>query len=121
MTNTVDETINLLQELYRIKPFRQGGIARLRVYPDTEVYELLKNSGEIDDGYWLTDKSVPFYELEHSDDEIEQLRIKITLAYLKMRGKRSLYFKVVKDIFKNPVSTVKKFLNYFKKFTIVNM
>ena len=117
--STVNETIDLLKELYKIKPFKQGGISRLWVYPNTEVYELLKVKGAINDEYWLTDGIVPYYTLENSDSEIERFRIKITVAYFKIKGKWYLFFKIVEGIFKKPISTVRKFLNYLLRFKIV--
>lgn len=69
---TVKETIELLQTLQKIKYIWFGeefGI--IFIYPGTEVYELAKNKGFLDDSYWLTDKNIPFYTAEHS---IETLR-----------------------------------------------
>jgi anaerobic magnesium-protoporphyrin IX monomethyl ester cyclase len=64
---TVKETIELIQTLQKIKYIWFGNeIMKLLIYPGTEVYELAKNKGVIDDDYWLTDKRIPFYTAEHS-------------------------------------------------------
>lgn len=69
---TVKETIELVQTLQRIKYIWLGDqMGILFIYPGTEVYEIAKAKGFIDDGYWLTDKNTPFYTAEHS---IETLR-----------------------------------------------
>ena len=63
---TVEETIELIQTLQKIKYIWFGDeISPLLIYPGTEVYEIAKNKGVIDDSYWLTDKSTPFYTAEH--------------------------------------------------------
>jgi len=77
---TVAETIDLIKKLQKIKYFEFAGVARLWVYPNTEVYEVMRAAGRIDDSYWLTDKDVPFFTLEHSEDELETMVTRITLA-----------------------------------------
>lgn len=64
--STVAETIDLIKRLQKIKYFEFAGVARLWVYPDTEVYEHLRDAGRIDDSFWLTDKDVPYFTLEHT-------------------------------------------------------
>jgi len=64
---TIKETIELVQTLQKIKYIWFGNdLIVLFIYPGTEVYELAKNKGFIDDSYWLTNKSIPFYTAEHS-------------------------------------------------------
>jgi len=66
---TVKETIELFQTLQKIKyVFVGDDLGVLFIYPGTEVYEIAKRKGFIDDSYWLTDKNVPFYTAEHSKD-----------------------------------------------------
>lgn len=77
---TVAETIDLVKKLQKIKYFNFAGVAMLWVYPNTEVYEVLRAAGRMDDSYWLTDKDVPFFTLEHSEEELQRMITTITLA-----------------------------------------
>jgi len=77
---TVAETIDLIQKLQKIKYFEFAGVARLWVYPNTEIYDLLRDAGRIDDSFWLTDKDVPFFTLEHSAEELERMVTQIAMA-----------------------------------------
>lgn len=77
---TVSETIDLIKKLQKIKYFEFAGVARLWVYPNTEVYDIMRARGAIDDSYWLTGKDVPFFTLEHSEAELEAMVTRITLA-----------------------------------------
>lgn len=63
---TVRETIDLVQSLQKIKYTFFGDIGVLFIYPGTEVYEIAKAKGSIDDRYWLTDGNTPLYTVEHS-------------------------------------------------------
>ncbi len=78
--DTVAETIDLVKKLQKIKYFEFAGVARLWVYPNTEVYEIMRANGCIDDSYWLTDKDVPFFTIEHTAEELERMVTRITLA-----------------------------------------
>lgn len=82
---TVAETINLIKTLQKIKYFEFAGVARLWVYPNTEVYDIMKASGRLDDSFWLTDRNVPFFTLEHSEEDLDRMVTKITLACLPWR------------------------------------
>jgi anaerobic magnesium-protoporphyrin IX monomethyl ester cyclase len=63
---TVIETIELVQNLQKIKYTFFGDIGVLFIYPGTEVYEIAKAKGFIDDDYWLTDRNTPLYAVDHS-------------------------------------------------------
>lgn len=67
---TVRETIRFIKRLQRIRYFYTNEISILAVYPGTEVYQIAKRGGMIDDDYWLTDKPTPLYTLEHSQTEL---------------------------------------------------
>ena len=82
---TVSETIDLIKKLQKIKYFEFAGVARLWVYPNTEVYEQLRDAGMIDDSYWLTEKDVPFFTLEHSEEELETMVTRIALSCMPGR------------------------------------
>lgn len=82
---TVAETIDLIKKLQKIKYFEFAGVARLWVYPNTEVYEQLRDVGKIDDSFWLTDKDVPYFTLEHTEEELERMVTDITMACMPKR------------------------------------
>ena len=67
---TVAETIAFVKKMQKIRYFHYSDIGTLTIYPGTEVYEIAKAKGAIDDSYWLGDGPAPLYTAEHS---IEQL------------------------------------------------
>ena len=67
---TVLETANFVRRLQRMKYVVYSDISVLMVYPGTEIYNLMKEKGQISDDLWLTDAITPFYEVEHSLDEL---------------------------------------------------
>jgi anaerobic magnesium-protoporphyrin IX monomethyl ester cyclase len=108
---TVGETIELIKKLQKIKYFDFAGVARLWVYPNTEVYEELCDAGKIDDSYWLTEKDVPFFTLEHSEEELEAMVTIIALAC--MPGKQ--WVKRIFQELQSPGVTIKKILPRIQK------
>ena len=71
---TVKETIELVQTLQKIKYTFFGDIGILFVYPGTEVYEIAKTKGYIDDNYWLTDNTTPFYTVDNSIETLNDFK-----------------------------------------------
>jgi radical SAM superfamily enzyme YgiQ (UPF0313 family) len=82
---TVAETIDLVKKLQKIKYFEFAGVALLWVYPNTEVYEHLRDAGRIDDSFWLTAKDVPYFTLEHTEEELKSMVTGITMACMPKR------------------------------------
>ena len=101
---TVAETINLIKTLQKIRYFEFVGVARLWVYPNTEVYDIMKAGGRIDDSFWLTGRDVPFFTLEHSEEELDRMVTEITLACLPWR---QAVKRIVNGVL-HPVAAVKK-------------
>lgn len=62
---TVQETIELVQQTQRISYNLVAGVGKLWVYPGTEVYEVMKAAGGISDDFWLGDAPVPYFTAEH--------------------------------------------------------
>lgn len=56
----------------------------LMVFPGTELYNRAKNEGFINDGYWLSDLSAPYYEQQNSLQKLVRLQKKLT--YYSMNG-----------------------------------
>ena len=69
---TIEDTIKLVNRTQDIYYNWIAGVGKLLVYPGTEVYEMMKAAGDIDDGFWLTDAPVPLYTVEHSLEELCQ-------------------------------------------------
>ena len=109
---TVAETIDLVKKLQKIKYFEFAGVARLWVYPNTEVYEVLRASGRIDDSYWLTDKDVPFFTLEHSEEELERMVTRITLA---CQPWRQWVKRIFSELLLNPAQAMRKVVPRLRK------
>jgi radical SAM superfamily enzyme YgiQ (UPF0313 family) len=63
---TISETIRLVKATQKIHYNYIAGIGKLWVYPGAEVYKIMKAAGCIDDEFWLTEKPVPFFTVEHS-------------------------------------------------------
>jgi radical SAM superfamily enzyme YgiQ (UPF0313 family) len=71
--DTINETAKFIKKLQKIKYVsypRSFNI--LFVYPGTEVYEIAKSKGFINDEFWLSDKEIPLYTAEHSYKELKE-------------------------------------------------
>lgn len=74
-TATILETARLIQKLQAIKyHVCSHRIQTLFVYPGTEIYEMSKQAGTLDDDFWLSEESVPYYTAEHTSSELTVLR-----------------------------------------------
>ena len=78
----------------------------LWVYPGTEVYEIAKQKGMIDDNFWLSDKPCPFYTAEHSEEWLRKMSNKIAVESVLAQGK--IYF--LKKLFQKLISNPKYYL-----------
>jgi len=72
--DTIKATARFIQKLQKIKYFELSETSILTVYPGTEVYEIAKTGGIINDDYWLSDNPAPLYTLEHSEKELIKLK-----------------------------------------------
>ena len=108
---TVNETIDLIKRLQKIKYFEFAGVARLWVYPNTEVYEHLRGAGRIDDNFWLTDKDVPFFTLEHTEEELEEMVTDIAMSCMPGRQ----WVKRIFTEFMHPILFTKKLAPRIRK------
>jgi radical SAM superfamily enzyme YgiQ (UPF0313 family) len=81
---TVKETAEFYQSLQQIKYIWLEDIGILFVYPGSEVYEIAKTKGLLDDDYWMTDKCTPLYTAEHSIETLLEFK-EIILNHISMR------------------------------------
>jgi radical SAM superfamily enzyme YgiQ (UPF0313 family) len=72
--SSILETAKLIQKLQTIKYVPYTDVAVLAVYPGTEVYEIAKTGGMIDDSFWLSASPTPLYTLENSQAELFRLK-----------------------------------------------
>lgn len=69
--STIRETIDLVVKLQKIKYLLYLDEPNTCfVYPGTQLYEMAKRAGQLDDDYWLTDKPIPFFTVEHTEAEL---------------------------------------------------
>jgi radical SAM superfamily enzyme YgiQ (UPF0313 family) len=62
---TVQETVDLVRATQRVYYNCIMGVGKLWVYPGTEVYDIMKQSGRISDEFWLGEQPVPYFTVEH--------------------------------------------------------
>jgi len=102
-SQTVNETIKLLKKLSNTKPeFKKPAL--LQIYPNTEVYNLAKKQGIINDNFWLTPKLVPHYTYEHSKNKLLYWSMKITLFHKYYQGE---LFKFILRAISSPLKAIK--------------
>ncbi|MFH1503100.1 MAG: radical SAM protein [Candidatus Diapherotrites archaeon] len=70
---TIKETARFIRKLQKIKYVSYPTCFNiLFVYPGTEVYEIAKSKGFIDDEFWLADKQIPLYTAENSYEKLKE-------------------------------------------------
>ena len=99
---TVKETIEFSKKLHRIVKMDYFYVNPLWVYPGTEVYQLLKDKGAIDDSYWLSDKPCPIFSLEHDEKWIIKMANKIAIETMLSQGLIFFIFRLIKNFLSNP-------------------
>lgn len=106
---TILETARLIKNVQKIKYVYYNDVSVLAVYPGTEIYEIAKKNGMIDDNYWLTDKPNPIFTVEHSEEK---------LLYFK----RILLNHISLDRFFTPAGFIAQFFMtpYIVKYLIAN-
>lgn len=70
---SIKETAKLIRQIQKIKyTIYPTYFNILQLYPGSEVYEIAKSRGFINDSYWLTNKEVPLYTSEHSLEQLKE-------------------------------------------------
>lgn len=85
---TILEACKFMQQLQRIKYVSFPPSSNILViYPGTEVYEIAKEQGIIDDDFWLGDQEIPFYTGEHSVEELRKFGETLAnhISYYKLK------------------------------------
>lgn len=79
---SVDETIQLVRRLKLDVP----SVAVAEIYPGTQLYEIAKEKGFITDDYWLTERTPPFFTVEHSAEKLQWWAFLIVLSSKRVQG-----------------------------------
>ena len=74
-TGTIAETVELINA---IRPATMPIIGITTILPGTDIYEMSKGQGLINDDYWLTDAPPPLYTGEYDVDQLIALQMLLT-------------------------------------------
>ena len=86
---TINETLAILKET----KVSSGGWGILTIFPGTELYENCKKNNYINDDYWLSAKSSPFYLYEQPYLKLSIFLTKIKLFFLRRNKKYKLWLR----------------------------
>lgn len=106
---TVNETIDFIRQLQKIRKMKFFYAAPLWVFPGTEVYKFAVEKGVIDDDYWLSDNPCPFFTAEHSEKWLVKMSNKIIIKSILAQGKMFFLKKIIEKIRDNPKHYIKRF------------
>lgn len=85
--DTIDESVALLRRMKKIKHFWFYDIGILLIYPNTEVYDIMKERGQINDNYWNQDYDLPLFTAEYNYDQLLDFKNQIifrTMSYVDL-------------------------------------
>ena len=77
-------------------------ISITHIFPATKLYELAKEKGIINDGFWLKDTPTIEYIGDHYVKTLMKMRLHIIKHYYKNKGRFAFYRYVIGQIRKNP-------------------
>lgn len=117
---TIKETIELTKKLQKLVPMDFFCAAPLWVYPGTEIYKDMKEKGQIDDSFWLSDKECPHYTVEYTKEELFNIANRISFETSLARGKIYFIKLVLKKMISNPKVYSKRMINFIIKNKITN-
>jgi len=109
---TVKETILFIKALQKLKVHRMEFFyaAPLWVFPGTEIYQMAVKAGKMNDLYWLTDKPVPFFTVEHSEKWLMKMSNKIVIETMISVGLGYFIKKLISKLTLSPEHYIKRFL-----------
>lgn len=71
---TILNTARLVKKLQKIKYVHYTNLALLTVYPGSEVCEIAKKGGVLNDDFWFSDKPTPLFTLENDLGQLFKLQ-----------------------------------------------
>lgn len=80
---TIDETVTLMRE---IQPDSGGGRPGIWILPDTDIYELGKKHGIINEETWLQSDDTLYYTVEHTREELVALERRFRVGMMRGRN-----------------------------------
>lgn len=106
---TISETVALM---HAIRPATMPTIGITTILPGTELYDLSKGQGLLNDAYWLTDGAPPLYTGEYDVDGLIRLQMMLTQGIcpelyerLCEMGFDAGYFRLREILSKNAMAT----------------
>lgn len=108
---TVEESVKLTKEIHKYVPMDFFYATPLWIYPGQEIYETMKLKGQINDDYWLTDKPVPRYTIEHPEEELFKMANYIALKSAMDRGNIFMAKLILNKLKRNPKAEIKRIIN----------
>jgi anaerobic magnesium-protoporphyrin IX monomethyl ester cyclase len=96
---SIDETIELLRI---VKPDKIRTTLTM-VYPATDLYEICKEKGLINDEYWLTEKAAQIFTAENTVRQLRKWESRVSFSYYMQRRKILRLFEIMlyRMIFRN--------------------
>jgi FkbM family methyltransferase len=102
---TILETADFIKRMQKIEYINYTQAPYLlSVYPGTEVYEIAKQGGMINDNFWMTDSPVPIYTLENSAEKLLEFQellmdnINPVRAFSTWRGFKAQFFLIPRHL-----------------------
>jgi len=110
---TVNESIKMVKEIidFSGKPLALTTARFLEIYPGTDIYEIAKQKGMIEDDYWLTNPRTPIY-FEQSEQWLTKQRYRILFANWTHPGIKS----VTKFLIKKQMWRPRKIYNVIRPY-----
>ncbi len=117
--DTIRETIRFVKSIQKIKYIYFDEIGVILTYPGTEIYDIAKKHGLIDDSYWLTGQQTPIFTVEHSIEKLLNYKKRVinSIAFKKIFSLSGFIhqFDMIPAIIKYAING-----SYFSKGTIYN-
>jgi len=116
--DTIEETIDFVQQLQDIDYLYYEDIGTAMLYPGTEMYTQCRETGLIDDDYWLSDGDIPYYTKEfggvHSMETLNKFKKTIQEGI-------SLKYLFTREHFLKQRKLIPKILQYSQRFPLGNL
>lgn len=75
--DTINETINFVKKLQKIRYNYITMVGKLCIYPKTEICQIAKNRGKFSDDFWASDEPVPYFTIENDLSTLKRWENKI--------------------------------------------
>jgi len=110
--DTIKETVEFLSQF---KKLDIASVSRLEIYPNTQIYDIAKQKGVINDDYWISDKKPPIFTLEHSEEELTKMAYYIIYHNQIKKGIIRFSIFALDQSIKRPKRAINFVFSLFKK------